>query len=111
MATTEEMQSLRICKQGSELSIDSTVTDIGTDDFNPKKHLDFQEPERIYTMKDLKLDSGAQVSPVAVSEPFRLFTEEAVERMRQEIFKPEILENYQYTSNLAHCQLRGFAEE
>ena len=111
MSTIEVMQSVQTCKQGTELSIDGAMRVIGTDDFDPKKHLNFKEPERIYTMKELKLDRGDHVSPVAVSEPFPLFTEEAVERMRQEIFKPEIMANYQYSSNLAQCQLRGYAEK
>ena len=97
-------------KQGSELSIDGTIKVIGSEDFDPKKHLNFKEPEKIFTMRELKLDHGDHVSPVAVSEPFQLFTEEAVERMRQEIFKPEIMANYQYSSNLAQCQLRGYAQ-
>ena len=110
MSATEVMQPVQTCKQGTELSIDGVMRTIGTDDFDPKKHLDFKAPERSYSMKELKLDRGDHVSPVAVSEPFQLFTEEAVERMRQEIFKPEIMTNYQYSSNLAQCQLRGYAE-
>lgn len=111
MSTTEALKIVQTCKQGSELSIDGTIGAIGTDDFNPKKHLDFKAPEKIYTMSELGLDRGDHVSPVAVSEPFQLFTEEAVERMRQEIFKPEIMANYQYSSNLAQCQLRGYAQK
>ena len=104
------MEPVQTCERGSEPIIDSTTISIGTDDFNPAKHLDFRAPEKIYTMQELKLDRGDHISAVAVSEPFRLFTEEAVERMRQEIFKPEVMDKYQYSSNLAQCQLRGFAE-
>ena len=82
---------------------------LGTDDFNPGKHLDFKFPSKVHTMTDLKLHEGTGVSPYAVSEPFPLFTEEAVQRMRAEIFRTEVWENCQYSSNLAQCQLRGFA--
>ena len=64
MSTTEVMQPAQTCNQGSELSIDSSVRVIGTDDFDSKKHLNFKEPERVYTMKELKLDRGDYVSPV-----------------------------------------------
>lgn len=80
-----------------------------TDDFDPKKHIDFTPPANILTMSDLKLPEGTGVSPFAVSDPFQLFTQEAVHRMRAEIFSKEVLENCKYSSNLAQCQLRGFA--
>ena len=80
-----------------------------TDDFDPKKHIDFTPPANILTMSDLKLPEGTGVSPFAVSDPFQLFTEEAVQRMRTEIFSKEVLKNCKYSSNLAQCQLRGYA--
>ena len=80
-------------------------------DFDPGRHLAFKAPERVYTMKDLCLPENNGVSPIAVSEPFRLFTEEAVLRMRAEVLSKEVLANCQYSSNLAQCQLRGFAAE
>ena len=82
---------------------------LGTDDFDPKKHLDFKSPPKVHTMADLRLPEDTGISPVAVSEPFHLFTEETVQRMRAEIFRSEVWENCQYSSNLAQCQLRGFA--
>lgn len=51
------------------------------------------------------------VSPNAVSEPFALFTQEAVKQMRTEIFSKEVMENCQYSSNLSACQLRGYASK
>ena len=80
-------------------------------DFDPERHLAFKAPERVYTMKDLCLPENNGVSPIAVSEPFRLFTEEAVLRMRAEVLSKEVLANCQYSSNLAQCQLRGFAAQ
>lgn len=77
--------------------------------FNPSKHLMFEEPTHIHTMEDLGFPSSSGVSPVAVSEPFHLFSEEAVNIMRSEILDPEVQEKYSYTSDIAPKQLRGYA--
>jgi hypothetical protein len=79
--------------------------------FNPEEHLDYTVRPKIFTMKDLGLPSDTGVSPVAVSEPFQLFTAEAVRQMRAEILSKQVWENCQYSSNLSQCQLRGFAPE
>ncbi|KAI1779828.1 hypothetical protein F4818DRAFT_154723 [Hypoxylon cercidicola] len=84
---------------------------VGNEAFNPAQHLAFKENPKVYTMKDLGLPEDTGISSVAVSEPFPLFTEEAVMRMRQEVLSPEVLANCQYSSNLAQCQLRGFANK
>ena len=86
-----------------------SINPLSTDNFNPKKHIDFTPPANTLSMSDLKLPEGTGVSPFAVSDPFQLFTQEAVQRMRAEIFSKEVLENCRYSSNLAQCQLRGFA--
>jgi hypothetical protein len=77
--------------------------------FNPNKHIDFEEPKHVHTMEDIGYSSSQGVSPVAVSEPFRLFSEEAVNIMRAEILDPEVQENYSYTSDIAPKQIRGYA--
>ena len=78
--------------------------------FDPTKHLHFQPPSKIWTMEDIGFaDKG--VSPIAVSEPFPLFTEEAIRAMRAEVLSKPVWENCKYSSNLAKCQLRGFAPE
>ncbi|KAI0130488.1 hypothetical protein BJ170DRAFT_620291 [Xylariales sp. AK1849] len=91
--------------------VQPSVTNLGYDVFNPDKHLAFKAPSKIYSMKDLGLPENTGISPVAVSEPFRLFTQEAVMRMRQEVLSPEVMNNCQYSSNIAQCQLRGFANK
>lgn len=77
--------------------------------FNPKKHLAFTPPEEIIRMTDIGYPEDAGVSPIAVSQPFRLFTREAVEQMRAEIFNPTVLQNCAFRSNIAACQLRGYS--
>jgi hypothetical protein len=77
--------------------------------FDPSKHLAYEEPKHIHTMEDIGYSASSGVSPVAVSEPFRLFSEEAVDIMRSEILDPEVQEKYSYTSDIAPKQLRGYA--
>ena len=84
---------------------------LSTDDFDPAKHLAFVPPSKVHTMKELDFSQDAGVSPIAVSEPFPLFTQEAIQRMRTEIMSSKVWENCQYSSNLAQCQLRGFAAQ
>ncbi|KAI9821585.1 MAG: hypothetical protein M1832_003259 [Thelocarpon impressellum] len=61
------------------------------------------------TMEELGFPKGTGISPVAVSEPFKLFSDEAVAVMRNEILSDQVWDNCRYTSSLAACQLRGFA--
>jgi hypothetical protein len=78
--------------------------------FEPAKHLNFQPPNKTWTMEEIGFaDKG--VSPIAVSEPFPLFTTEAIKAMRAEVLSKPVWENCKYSSNLAKCQLRGFAPE
>jgi len=77
--------------------------------FDPTKHLAYEEPSYIHTMEEIGYPASSGVSPVALSEPFRLFSEEAVNIMRDEILHPEVQENYSYTSDISHKQLRGYA--
>ena len=87
----------------------SPLDKVALGDFDPKKHIDYELPSKVHTMKDLNFSENTGVSPVAVSEPFRLFTSEAIHRMRAEVFSKDVWNNCQYSSNLAQCQLRGFA--
>lgn len=91
--------------QEATLNLQSTET------FNPEKHINFTPPSKIYTMLDIGLPEDTGVSAVAVSEPFPLFTAEAIYRMREEVLSEAVWNNCQYSSNLAQCQLRGFAPE
>ncbi len=78
--------------------------------FDPAKHLKFEPPQKIWTMSEIRMAEKG-VSPNAVSEPFPLFTHEAVQQMRAEVLSKPVWENCQYKSNIAQCQLRGFAAE
>ncbi|KAK3681007.1 hypothetical protein B0T22DRAFT_445698 [Podospora appendiculata] len=81
------------------------------DAFDPAKHLNFSPPSKTYSMTDLGLPEGTGISPLAVSEPFPLFTQEAVLRMREEVLSKDVMRNCQYSSPLAQAQLRGYANK
>lgn len=92
-----------------------TVPDWGNEnppklDFDPATHLDYVDPSKVWLMEEIG-KAGQGISPNAVSEPFQLFTEAAIKQMRAEILSKNVLDNCKYSSNLAHCQLRGFAPE
>ncbi len=78
--------------------------------FDATKHLNFTPPKKIYTMEELGL-SGQGISPVAISEPFALFTEEAIRQMRGEIFSQKVLDKHQYQSSFAANLIRGECPE
>ncbi|KAF7560064.1 hypothetical protein G7046_g4079 [Stylonectria norvegica] len=75
--------------------------------FDAKKHLNVMHPSKIYTMKDIGLE-GHGISTTAASVPFSLFTPEAIQQMRAEIFSDSVLETCQYTSDFAKNMIRGF---
>jgi hypothetical protein len=79
--------------------------------FDASKHIQFSPPSKVYTMTELGYSDRHGVSPIGVSEPFALFSPEAIRQMRAEVLSDEVWENYQYSSDLAQCQLRGFAPE
>jgi hypothetical protein len=79
--------------------------------FQPDQHLAFQPPESIVSMKDIGYDEGVGISPMAVSQPFQLFSAKAVQNFRNEILSPKVLEKYSCHSNIAASHLRGFVAE
>ena len=60
-------------------------------------------------MEDIGYSADTGVSPVAVSQPFRLFSTECIQKFRDEVLTDEVMKNCLYQSNLAACQLRGYA--
>lgn len=79
--------------------------------FDPAKHIKFVPPSKVWTMQELGYAEGQGISPVGVSEPFPLFSEEAVQQMRAEILDEKVWDKYKFSSNLSQCQLRGYAPE
>ena len=79
--------------------------------FDPSKHLDHTPPSKVHTMKELGYPDSRGVSPIGVSEPFPLFSAEAIQLMREEVLSDEVFAKHRYSSNIAQCQLRGYAAE
>lgn len=107
MAAIAVLPSLNM--QDPRLDAVPEAIEMGNADFDPKTHIAFVPPSQIYSMQDLNLPEDTGVSTFAVSEPFALFTPEAVHRMRAEVLSDKVWANCQYSSKIAHCQLRGFA--
>jgi hypothetical protein len=101
-------------KRGDNIIVDNFGKTLGSKpnhlSFHAKKHLKFTPPSKIFTMKEIGLEDVG-ISPVAVSEPFPLFSEEAIQQIRAEVLSEDVWTNCQYSSNLAQCQLRGFCPE
>jgi hypothetical protein len=76
------------------------------EEFDPERHLNFQPPRTIYTMEQIGL-KGHGISPHAASEPFPLFTQEAIAQMRAEIFDEKVLADCQYSSSFNKHMVRG----
>ena len=74
--------------------------------FDPKEHLNFKPPERILTFRDFGIEDKG-ISPNAVSEPFSLFTEEAIRQMRAEVFSKPILDSCQVPGANGMTFIRG----
>lgn len=79
--------------------------------FNPKQHLAARNPPKVLLMEELGYEEHTGISPVAVSEPFQLFTPEAIQIMRSEIQNPNIHAEHRFSSNIAASQLRGYAKK
>ena len=102
-------------RKRSEAPVPSLIPEMGAEsppklEFEPSKHVNYVPPSKVWTMEEIG-KAGQGISPNAVSEPFQLFTEEAIKQMRAEILSKDVMEKCKYSSNLAHCQLRGFAPE
>lgn len=85
----------------------SPSTSIPRAAFDPSKHLIFKEKPKVLTLSDIGLPDDIGISPVAVSDPFPLFDEEAIRIMRSEIFTIEVWENCLHSTGAFGCHLRG----
>jgi hypothetical protein len=61
-------------------------------------------------MKEIGLE-GCGISPIATSEPFQLFSQEAVQQCRAEIFSEPVLDKYQFSSTFTKNMIRGISAE
>jgi hypothetical protein len=113
------MPSMALPKPSSDVRIIDNASsstsnhEIKVEEFDSAKHLNFTPPEKITMMTELGFPADLGVSPVAVSEPFQLFSQEAVQQMRREILTDnlELMADCGYSSNIAASQLRGYASK
>lgn len=82
-----------------------------SDSFDPSKHLNFVPPSKVHLMEEIGFSNSRGVSPVAVSEPFHLFTQEAVMRMRGEVLSKVVRDNFCVDSYLGKNMIRGYADK
>lgn len=76
-------------------------------EFDVSKHLNIAQPSKIYKMKDIGRE-GEGISETATTEPFSLFTPEAIKQIRSELFSPPVLADHQYSSAFATNMIRGY---
>ncbi|KAL2066744.1 hypothetical protein VTL71DRAFT_2816 [Oculimacula yallundae] len=84
------------------------TTTTGIPEFDPDTHLVHNESVKTHTMDDIGLPMSNGISPVAMSEPFPLFTPEAIDIMRSEVFTDEVMNNYSRSSDLIPLLVRGY---
>lgn len=78
--------------------------------WNPDQHLAYQPPANIVTMKDIGLE-GHGISTTAVSDPFPLFSKEAIMQVRREVFSEEVMKHCRYGSDFTANMVRGMGPE
>lgn len=98
-------KATRLTNQLPQSLIDGTRIE-NKETFDAERHANFQAPSKVYTMKEIGLE-GHGVSPIAASEPFRLFTEDAIKQMRAEVFSEPVLEGCQFSSTFNKNMIRG----
>lgn len=79
--------------------------------FDPSKHLCFEPPKSLVTLKELLLSEKNAISPVAITEPFPLFTLEGVKQMRADLFRAEVVNKHAYRTKSRCFKMRGYSKD
>lgn len=79
---------------------------VQAEDWNAQKHVAPRTDIIRHFMKDIGLD-GHGISPVAVTDPFPLFTSDAMAQMRREIFSGPVLQDCRFKSDFCANMIRG----
>lgn len=80
------------------------------EEWNPQKHVAPKTAIVQHLMKDIGLD-GHGISHIAVTDPFPLFTKEAIAQMRREIFSEAVLRDCRFKSDFIANMIRGMGHE
>lgn len=79
--------------------------------FDPEKHLCFRPPKGFITLKELGLSEELAISPVAITQPFPLFTIEGVKEMRADLFRKEVLGKHGSRTFKGCYKIRGYSQD
>ncbi|OAP59152.1 hypothetical protein AYL99_06450 [Fonsecaea erecta] len=79
--------------------------------FDPAKHMCFEPPKSIITLKELLLSEKDAISPVAITEPFPLFTLEGVKQMRADLFRKEVVNKHGNRTKKNCYKMRGYSQD
>lgn len=78
--------------------------------FDPEVHLAIEEPEWKLKLSDFGFDNSRDgISEVGAVAPFRLFTDEAIRLMRNDLLSEPVQTNHAYSSERAPYVVRGYA--
>nr|CEG05176.1 unnamed protein product [Fusarium clavum] len=83
---------------------------VPVEEFDAKKHVNFEFPKRAYTMQDWGYENQG-ISQIAGSDPFPLFIEAASKQVRRELLSDDVLKTCQYTSTFTKNQIRGYTQK
>lgn len=78
--------------------------------WNAEKHVAPKTQIVQHSMKDIGLE-GHGISPVAVTDPFPLFTKEAILQVRREIFSEAVLRDCRFKSDFNANMVRGMGHD
>lgn len=81
--------------------------------FDPEVHLSYS-PGVQKSMSDLGVSNPKSISNVGCALPFPLFTEEAIDIMREELLRSEVFEKCAYSSDIvgkSSTQIRGWTKD
>jgi hypothetical protein len=79
--------------------------------FDTSRHLCFESPKEVITLKALLLSEDNAISPVAVTDPFPLFSIEGVKELRGDIFRKEVVEKHGQIFKPGVYKMRGYSKD
>lgn len=86
--------------------IDAAILEQEKPSFDPKKHLNYSGISGIHSMEELgHKDKG--ISNIAITEPFAMFTQEAIDIMRSEMLDRKVLEKHYCPTSPTSGHVRG----
>ncbi|KIV82674.1 hypothetical protein PV11_04768 [Exophiala sideris] len=88
-----------------------TASNSGLPLFQPDQDFCFEPPKAFATLKELLLSEEDASSPLAITDPFPLFTPEAVEKMRADVFRREVVDKYGQRTMPRCFKLRGYSKD